>query len=108
MKEFFDAIQRGVPRTDLFLVANAAMRDELKLALVNEANARSISAFANSSRQNLIFGDNEDTALLRVAHDRIDKQMAGYRLTAVHGLHILDQFENAERIKSALVASIPL
>jgi hypothetical protein len=103
-KDFLDRVQSGKPHAVLYVYKTQAARMAAMFDLQNEACARGLVTTVRRSTYSVLF--HNGAAALSVAHNWLDKEVAGLTFDEVHGLDTLDGQSRAASIVLHIMAQV--
>jgi hypothetical protein len=104
LEDFLAAIAKGEVRRDLFIFPNRMARELFRLELIESAQERGMYPMVRTGDNTVTFHGNESTAMLRVAHPFLDRELQAYEFHAAYGLDHLGGFERGADIRSGVLA----
>lgn len=105
-KGFCRQAEEGACIRALFITASKFEREAQQLDMLNVANARDLPVLFKEAKRELFIRNS--TALLRIAHPYLDRELAGLEFHFIHGLDLLNVFEDGEAIIANLKSRVRL
>jgi hypothetical protein len=104
-KDFCERM-RQPHRRELFLVKDVPAREALIIQMFNEAGEAGLCPILRSANGTMIF--DQSIAMIRVAHQYIDRELAGTQWHAIHDIELVEKYENADEMRGRLGSYVRL
>lgn len=98
MEHFLRNVAAGAFRRELFIFPSQSLLNLMKLEISDRAVALGLNPLVRQSDQTIEFDGNPSSAVLRVAHGNLDRQVAGMEFHKVHGLDLVEKLVDGPAI----------